>query len=205
VSRSGETIPRRIVSPWSLSKPGERTIRKFLEEQARLDYSYGAVGASQDGHPAGYDLDHNRVRLGEGSEAFEAACAALRAWRMFPRPWTETYPPDLPLATGAVVAVLFHLFGIWWLNACRIVYTVDEPAPVRRFGFAYGTLPGHVESGEERFTVEQEGDGGVWYDIRAFSRPRHPLARLGYPLARRLQRRFVRDSQAAMRRAVAEG
>jgi uncharacterized protein (UPF0548 family) len=104
------------------------------------------------------------------------------------------------------VAVVARLFGLWWLNACRIVYVVDEQGPVQRFGFAYGTLPGHAESGEERFTVEwREAAGAVWYDIQAFSRPRQVLARLGYPLARRLQRRFARGSAAAMRRAVVEG
>ena len=48
-------------------------------------------------------------------------------------------------------------------------------------------------------------DAAVWYDILAFSRPQQLLARLGYPLARRLQKRFARDSAAAMRRAVVEG
>jgi uncharacterized protein (UPF0548 family) len=70
--------------------------------------------------------------------------------------------------------------------------------------FAYGTLPGHAESGEERFLVEWDRTtDAVHYDILAFSRPRHPLARLGYPLTRRVQRRFARDSATAMRRAVA--
>ena len=88
-------------------------------------------------------------------------------------------------------------------DACRIVYAVDEKGPIKRYGFANGTLPEHAESGEERFTVEwHEKDDAVWYDILAFSRPRHFLARLGYPLARRLQERFARDSVAAMMRAV---
>ena len=43
----------------------------------------------------------------------------------------------------------------------------------------------------------------MWYDILAFSRPRQALARLGYPLMRKRQRRFGRESAAAMRRAVA--
>jgi uncharacterized protein (UPF0548 family) len=86
------------------------------------------------------------------------------------------------------------------------VYVVDEQGPVQRFGFAYGTLPDHAESGEERFTVEWHGaDGAVWYDILAFSRPQQLLPRLGYPFTRKLQRRFARDSAAAMRRAVVEG
>jgi uncharacterized protein (UPF0548 family) len=45
-------------------------------------------------------------------------------------------------------------------------------------------------------------DGSVWYDLLAFSTPRYWLVRLGYPLTRRLQRRFVRDSLAAMVRAA---
>jgi uncharacterized protein (UPF0548 family) len=69
------------------------------------------------------------------------------------------------------VAVIARALGLWWLNACRIVYIVDESEPLRRFGFAYGTLPGHVGTGEERFLVEWDPAGdGVWYDILAFSR-----------------------------------
>ncbi|NYH00326.1 DUF1990 domain-containing protein [Schumannella luteola] len=50
----------------------------------------------------------------------------------------------------------------------RVVYVVDEP---NRRGFAYGTLPGHAERGEEAFIVERSDDGSVWVSIRAFSRP----------------------------------
>jgi uncharacterized protein (UPF0548 family) len=104
------------------------------------------------------------------------------------------------------VAVVARVLGVWWVNACRVVYVVDQDGPVARSGFAYGTLPGHAESAEERFLAEWDrADDSVWYDILAFSRPRHPLARLGYPLTRRTQRRFARDSAAAMLRAVGVG
>ena len=96
--------------------------------------------------------------------------------------------------------------GLWWLNACRIVYVVDESGPIHKFGFAYGTLPGHVESGEERFLIEwHRGENSVWYDILAFSRPNHFLTRLGYPMVRRTQKRFGRDSAASMLKAVRSG
>lgn len=99
-----------------------------------------------------------------------------------------------------------QVFGLWCLNACRIVSVVDDQGPVKKFGFAYGTLPAHVESGEERFSVEwNKEDDSVWYDILAFSRPRQFLVRAGYPAVRRLQKRFARDSAAAMVRAVAPG
>jgi len=88
------------------------------------------------------------------------------------------------------------------MNACRIVYAIDEQGPLDRFGFAYGTLPDHGESGEERFTVEfNPNDQSVWYDLYAFSRP-NPLARLAYPFTRALQKRFAADSKTAMWKAA---
>ena len=80
---------------------------------------------------------------------------------------------------------------------------MEEDEPVARFGYGCGTLPGHLGTGEERFLVEWDREeGGVWYDLLAFSRPYHFLARLGYPYLRRMQKRFGRESAAAMRRAV---
>jgi len=100
------------------------------------------------------------------------------------------------------VAVLVSHLGFWSMNACRIAYVVEEHGPLQRYGFAYGTLPGHAEVGEERFTVEFDSNtGDVWYDIYALSRPT-ALARLAYPFTRSLQRRFARDSKAAMLRAA---
>src|SRR5690606_5632777 len=104
------------------------------------------------------------------------------------------------IAAGAAIAVLVRTAGVWWLNASRVVYVVDEADAMRaRFGFAYGTLPGHAETGEEQFLVEHDRTtDDVWYSIVAFSRPRHALARMGYPVVRRLQKRFGRESAAAM-------
>jgi len=80
---------------------------------------------------------------------------------------------------------------------------VDEPGPIKKFGFAYGTLPGHVESGEDRIVIEwDQGDNIVHYDILAFSRPSHILTRLGYPAVRRMQKRFGRDSALAVFKSV---
>lgn len=188
---------------WSWRAPTDAEVRTFIAAQGDATWSYAEPGASSGNPPPGYTLDHNRARLGEGIAVFEAACAALRAWRMFPTPWTRITPADAPIRDGQTLAMQAHALGIWWLSACRIVYVLDESAPVRRFGFAYGTLPAHVEQGEERFSVELHADGSVWYDLRAFSRPHYWPVRLAKPLARRLQMRFVRESMAAMRQAVA--
>ena len=113
--------------------------------------------------------------------------------------WVRILPRDALLRKGQQVAMVARAFGLTWVSAAEIVYTIEEP---RRFGFAYGTLKAHIECGEERFLIEWLPDDSVWYDLRAFSRPRHWLIRLGYPLARRLQRHFVRDSQGALQQAI---
>jgi uncharacterized protein (UPF0548 family) len=187
----------------SLRKPTVERLQEFLASQLKLDLTYPAVGATAAVPPAGYVVDRTRIKLGEGAGTFAAAQVALEHWEHFRLGWVEAWPPDAPIQVGQVVSVIARLFGLWWLNACRIVYVVNEEGPVKRYGFAYGTLPGHAESGEERFTVEwHEEDDAVWYDILAFSRPQQLLVRLGYPFARRLQKRFARDSVAAMLRAV---
>jgi uncharacterized protein (UPF0548 family) len=187
----------------SLRKPSAVSIRRFLATQAKLPFSYPAVGATADTAPAGYVVDRTRVKLGDGESVFQSAKAALRRWEQFRLGWVAAWPPETPIQSGEVVAVLGRAAGLWWLNSCRIVYVVDQSGPVSKFGFAYGTLPGHVESGEERFLVEWDSaDDGVCYDILAFSKPNHILTRLGYPWVRRTQKRFGRDSAAAMLRAV---
>jgi uncharacterized protein (UPF0548 family) len=186
-----------------LRKPSAATLGGFLAAQADLPFTYPAVGSTAASPPPGYVVDRTRAQLGEGEAVFRAARSALERWDQFRLGWIEATSPEGPPRVGLVVAVVVRTLGVWWVNACRVVYAADETGPVTRFGFAYGTLPGHAEAGEERFQVEWDrATDAVWYDILAFSRPRHPLARLGYPLVRRMQRRFGRDSAAAMRRAV---
>jgi uncharacterized protein (UPF0548 family) len=186
----------------TLTKPTPEAIHRFLASQAGSSFSYPEVGRTRATPPAGYNVDHRRARLGEEQADFEAACAALRRWEMFRLGWVEICWPDTPVKPDAVVASLARAAGLWWLNACRVVYVFDEPGPPRRFGFAFGTLADHAECGEERFTIEWGDDDAVWYDVLAFSRPRHWLARLGYPFARRTQQRFGVGSAAAMTAAV---
>ena len=183
-------------------QPSVETIRKFISSQHDLPFSYPEVGATRsDEKPPGYNVDHNRVRLGDGEEVYLRAVAALRNWKQFDLGWVTIVPPKTPVEVGRIVAIQARTFGFWSLSAARIVYVIDEEAPVKRFGFAYGTLPNHVECGEERFTIERREDNSVWYDIYAFSHPQHPLVRLGFLVARKLQKRFVRDSLAVMVRA----
>ena len=185
-----------------LSKPDPEEIRTFLSAQKVQSFSYGHVGASRGRPPRGYTTDHNRIRLGEGEEVFARAVKAIRQWKMFDMPWIQLCWPDAPIEEGATVAVLVSQLGFWSLNASRIVYVIDENGSDKKFGFAYGTLVQHAERGEERFSVEfHSKDQSVWYDVCAFSKP-NLLARLAYPFARSLQKRFAADSKLAMQRAV---
>ena len=187
-----------------LMKPSQQRVERFLAQQRSRTFSYREVGHSRRVAPAGYTVDHHRVCLGEGRAAFARAVEALKTWKMFDLGWIATFPPAAPQEPGTTVAVRARHLGFWSLNACRIVYRIDDEGPVVRFGFAYGTLPDHGERGEERFTVEwHHEDNSVWFDLFAFSRPNLPLARLGFPLARLLQKRFARDSKRAMAVAAA--
>lgn len=189
----------------SLTKPSPAAIQRFLTQQAELGLTYAAVGATAATPPVGYVIDRTRTKLGTGDAVFAAAVAALRRWEQFRMGWIEAWPNDAPLQTGTMVAVVARAGGLWWLNACRVVYTVDETEPIRRFGFAYGTLPAHAGTGEERFLIEWDrATNEVFYEVFAFSRMTHPLTRMVYPIVRRTQRRFGRESGAAMLRAVRE-
>ena len=187
----------------ALKRPDDAALRRFLESQRDAAFSYPDVGATASELPAGYDVDRNRVRVGEGVRDFHRALQALRSWRMFDLGWVAAIPGEPAIREGVPVAVVAKACGLWFVNACRVVYTVDEQHDgVHRAGFAYGTLPEHVESGEERFLIEHDAAGVVWYDVLAFSNARHPLARLGYPVTRVLQRRFARESMQRMIRAT---
>ena len=142
-------------------------------------------------------IESNLARTGQ--ETYERAVAALRRWQQFNLGWVKIVPDTTPLEVGATVAIRAKTFGFWSLSASRIVYLINEEGPIKKFGFAYGTLTNHVERGEERFTIEwHANDGAVWYDILAFSRPNQFFVKLGYPLARRLQRRFAKESLSTM-------
>ncbi len=188
-----------------LRKPSDMEIRSFLATQERLPFSYPEVGASRGGAPPGYPINHRRGKLGAGLETYTRAVNAIRRWKMYDLPWTRLCWPDTPIRVGESVVVLARHAGFWSLNPSRIIYLIEDEGPIRRYGFAFGTLPGHSERGEERFTVEwHRGDDSVWYEVFAFAGPQHLLAKVGYPVARLVQKRFALDSERVMR-AVASG
>jgi uncharacterized protein (UPF0548 family) len=189
-----------------LKKPSNKTISAFLWNSNKAPFTYTEIGQSTSNEPVkGYDNDFNRIKLGSGQAVFDTACAAIRQWKMFPRSWAYIEPHRPPIEVGQTVAMVARVMGIYWVNDCRIVYTLDDKnKSLRRYGFAYGTLGEHIERGEELFCIEWLEDDSVWYVIRAFSKPRFWLVKLAYPMARMYQRKFVRESKRAMLQAVNE-
>ena len=71
----------------------------------------------------------------------------------------------------------------------RVVYVVNES---KRVGFAYGTLKGHPEEGEEAWIIDYRDDNSVWITVRAFSRPANLFWWCGYPILRVVQEIYTR-------------
>ena len=183
-------------------RPGIREIEEFIKDSQSLPLSYAQVGLANHS-PSHFRIDEAFGVIGRGNAAFEQAKLALREWRHFELGWVELFPENASIEAGTTVAVLIHHFGLWSLNGCRVVYELGDRPDDTSFGFAYGTLTNHAEMGEEIFqvSISQESEE-VSYSIRAASKPRAALARIGYPITRMLQARFRRESIAAMQRAV---
>ena len=181
-------------------RPTPRQLEACLDQSARLQLSYAHVGIAQQS-PSGFDVDQMSVSVAHGEEGFTRAKAALAAWKHFSLGWVEIFPPGASTDPGTVVVVVVRHLGFWSLNGCRVVYGLGDRET--HFGFAYGSLTNHAETGEEIFEVSwQRPSADVVYRVRAVSKPQSALARLGYPFVRTLQARFRRDSAAAMRRAL---
>ncbi|MGW1163810.1 DUF1990 family protein [Streptomyces sp. NPDC002513] len=164
-----------------------------------MSFTYEDVGATRDGHyPEGFHPLHVRVRIGEGEEVFRRASDALFTWELHRAMGVGVLATAERAAPGADVTLT--LAGM--IKApCRVVWTVEEH---RRAGWAYGTLPGHPESGEEAFVVNRTGDGTVWLTITAFSRPAKWYAKAGGPATRGLQQAYARRCGAVLRKLCAD-
>jgi uncharacterized protein (UPF0548 family) len=161
------------------------------------DLTYREVGATAGVLPDGYHHIRRRLVLGSGRERFAHAAEALMGWEMHRRAGLTVDTSSPRVTTGAEVVLGWGVGPARLRAPCRVVLTVDEPSAR---GFAYGTLAGHPESGEESFVVRLDGDI-VRLDIVAFSRPARWYSRLGAPVSRLVQDRITLRYLAALRDA----
>lgn len=146
--------------------------------------TYDQAGATAGQLPDGYHHLRRRVLIGRGREAFAGAAADVTVWQVQLRAGLTVSASALEAVPGTVAVLRIGTGPLRLRAPCRVVYTVAEP---RRSGFAYGTLPGHPESGEEAFVVEHHADDTVSFTVTAFSRPSTALARLAGPAGRLVQ------------------
>lgn len=151
-----------------------------------MDLTYPEVGATKGPLPGGYQHVHVTAVIGHGRSRFEDAADAVLHWGMQRGAGVLVRAGSAEARVGSDVVV-----GFWPLRApCRVVYLLDEND---RRGFAYGTLPGHPESGEELFAVRYDpSDGTVHAEVTAFARHATWWSRLGGPVTRLAQRLITR-------------
>jgi len=135
------------------------------------------------------ELSYRPVSFDASGEPVEPAAVGAPAETMFG-------PDGVAFAAPGDTALLRIPFGPFRVTApARVVYVLDEPD---RKGFAYGTLPGHPENGEEAFIVERDADDSVWLRITAFSRPANWFFWLGYPVLRLSQEFYTSRYERAL-------
>ena len=168
-------------------------------------FTYDEVGATRPGGPlpAGYRHLEHRMRVGTGRAAFETAGEAVVTFRMHAGMHVRPQASGPRAEPGTRVTVQLGPHGLSLRAPCEVVWAVDE---TRRRGFAYGTLPGHPERGEEAFLVEwDEAGDAVWLTIRAFSVGGRWYTRAAGPLVPLLQHTYALCCGAVLRRIVRRG
>ena len=153
-----------------------------LGDLAALPLTYSEVGATDGPLPAGYHHVQKSAVIGRGRRRFEEAADQGMRWGMLRGAGLRVEPTSEVAAVGSEVIVHLGLVRA----PCRVVYVVDEPD---RRGFAYGTLPGHAESGEERFVVCYDpATDEAYAEVVAFSRHATWWSKLGSPVTSVIQR-----------------
>ncbi len=190
------------MTPWPRLHLGRRldatSAERLLDRARATEPTYADVGALLTPDPPAADLDERRV-LGTGPDVFARAVASLR--RLDPqRAVFAVWPVEAGAEVGTTVVVALRLGPVTLPAVDRIVAVLDEPD---RWGFAYGTLPGHPEVGEEAFLVERAADGMVTARVTARADVALPGGRLLRPLTVPVQRWAARGYLAALADACA--
>ncbi|NEM08480.1 DUF1990 family protein [Geodermatophilus normandii] len=162
--------------------------------------TYAEVGATRAPElPLGYRPGEWTEVVGSGRATFERVAAAILAWAPQRSAGLRVRATGPAGEVGTVVVLTAGLPRLGYDIPCRVVWastTGDER------GFAYGTLPGHPESGEECFTVRLTDGGDVVVTIRVFSRLATPAARAVPPVSWAAQRVATARYRSALRRAA---
>ena len=168
-----------------------------LAQLVDREVTYPEVGATAGDLPLGYRHVVRRAPLGSGRDVFDRCANSLMTWEVQRASGLDVRASHSPAQVGTVVSQLIGFGGVGVVAPCKVVYVVDA---ADRRGFAYGTLPGHPESGEESFVVSLLDDQSVAFDLRSFSRPGNVISRIGRPVSHWVQDKMTDRYVAAAQR-----
>jgi uncharacterized protein (UPF0548 family) len=182
-------------------RPSDRpAIERLLQAVGTAQPTYADLGSSLVGkRPEGFHHDHYELVLGSGTDAFDRAVTGLKTWEAHRITGVQVFSDEMEIRSGATVIVTLGTPLLALAAPCRVVSVIDGQ---NRWGFAYGTLPGHPEQGEEAFVVSIAPDETVRFEITAFSRPADLLVRLSGPVGRGFQMGGARNYLQALKRFV---
>jgi uncharacterized protein (UPF0548 family) len=148
--------------------------------------TYPEVGQSLvDPLPSGYHHIAEQRVVGHGRAEYERAARELFRWAVHRRAGLRIITSTEQVVEGALITSILGI-GRFGVHApCIVVAVVDE---LDRVGWAYGTLPGHPECGEEAFLLTLLPSGEVLFEVRAFSRAGVWWSKVVGPAGRAVQR-----------------
>lgn len=167
-------------------RPRRDQLDRLLADASAADFTYEHTTSTL----TRVDLPTWRRDLGDVPGAYERAVAALQSWAPQRRIGARIHPDAAMLEAGTSLLVVLRAGPAEIVAPVRIVAVIDE---TDRFGYAYGTLPGHPERGEESFIVERTAGGSTRASIVIDAHPATIAARLTAPIVTLLQRRAVRS------------
>ncbi|MYR07749.1 DUF1990 family protein [Gordonia sp. SID5947] len=168
---------------------------KTEQRLRRASLTYPEVGASSGRLPVGYRHLNESVDVGAGAADFTLARRALFEWQVQLRAGVAVASSDRTVEQDGVAVLTIGIGRVGVRAPVRIVEVLDDE---RRAAFAYGTLPGHPECGEERFALEHHADDTVTFTVTAFSRPHSRLARVAGPVGHLAQALITRRYQRSL-------
>ncbi len=167
-----------------MSARGQTEWSDRLRAAVRAALTYPEIGASAGTLPARYRHVRRSREIGSGGAVFDAAAQRLLGWDVHRRAGLDVEATSPTATLGSTVVMRLSVGRVRLVFPCRVVLALDEP---HRKGFAYGTLPGHPEVGEELFAVTRDDDDRVRVEVCAFSRPGTWWLRWGNQVGTRVQ------------------
>jgi uncharacterized protein (UPF0548 family) len=185
------------VSGMAVGRRTDDELDRILRRAQDASPTYDHVGSTLGDVVPPRVQDRRFERLVDGTIA--QARAALERWSPHDGIRARIVPEGAAPSVDLTVVVVAPFGPLEMAVPDRVVAVVDE---ADRVGFAYGTLPGHAETGEELFLAEAVAPGRLRLIVRVHARPATTLARLGTPVVVLFQRLAARRYLAAWAEAI---